>query len=77
MRNRIVLIEWEDSNVTHGWIPRECEDILAKCQSVGFVVTEDKHKITITLGESEFDTTMERLTIPRACIKSIKEMRIR
>ncbi len=77
MRNRIVLIDWEDSNVSHGWIPTEEPDELAQCQTVGFVVSEDKRKITVTLGNSNYGTTMERLTIPKVCIQSIKEMRVR
>lgn len=78
MKSRIVLIEWEDSNVTHGWIPKDLHnDNLARCKTTGFVVSEDDKKITVTLGESDYDTTMERLTIPKSCIISIKEMRVR
>ncbi len=76
--SKIVLIEWDDSNVTHGWIPKDLlNDRLAHCKTVGFVVSEDVDKITVTLGESDYDTTMERLTIPKPCITSIKEMRVR
>jgi hypothetical protein len=77
MRNRVVLIDWEDSNVTHGWIPIEEQDELARCQTVGFVVREDTQKITVTLGNSNYNNTMERLTIPKPCIKSIRELRVR
>ena len=78
MRSRIVLIEWEDSNVAHGWIPKDIQDdALAHCKTVGFVVAEDDKKITVTLGESNYNNTMERLTIAKSSITSIKEMRVK
>ena len=77
-RSKIVLIEWNDSNVSHGWIPKsQKDDNLAHCRTVGFVVSEDDDKLTVTLGESDSDNTMERLTIAKSSITSLRELRVK
>ena len=70
---KIILIEWEDSNVIHGWRPNDCsKDDIAHCRTVGIVKAEDKKKITIALGESDCGSVLETITIPKSCITSIK-----
>lgn len=77
-RGSMVLIEWQDSNVIHGW---QLDDlkcyVVAHCRNVGFLVTEDDEKITIAFGVSDCGSMMETITILKGCIKSIKELRIK
>ena len=78
MRNRIVQVEWEDSNFEHGWLSvNELKGILIPTKSLGFVVFEDDYKISIAQNKSEINTFMGIMTIPKSCITSIREMRVR
>jgi len=75
---RVVLISWLDSNVTHGWdLKDDVVNDVAHCETAGIVYAEDEDKITVVLAESDCDSTLERLTIPKGCIKSIRELRVR
>ncbi len=77
-RRKIVLIEWDDTSVIHGWFsPTDISGGIAHCQSVGFWVKEDEESITISFAVSDQDLVMEKKTIARGCIKSIKEMRVK
>jgi len=75
---QMVLAEWLDSNVTHGWRPDDCNgDTIAHCRTVGILKAEDETKITVALGDSDGGSVMETITIPRGCITSIRKLRIR
>ncbi len=78
MRNRIVLIDWEDANFEHGWLcGGEVSGELIPTKSLGFVVAEDEDKISIAQNKSAIDTFMGIMTIPKSCIIDIREMRVR
>lgn len=75
---KIVLVEWEDSNIIHGWRDaNENGDTLAHCKTVGFLKSEDDKKIVLAMGVSEFGSMIECITIPKGCLKSMKEMRVK
>ncbi len=77
-RNKILLIDWVDTAVVHGWqCGDEIKDDLAHCQSAGFQIKENEESVTIAFGISDQGLIMERKTIPRGCIKSIKELRVK
>ena len=77
-KNKMVLVEWTDSNVVHGWSPSDClGDDMAHCQTVGILLAEDETKITLVLGKSDSHSVLERITIPKGCITTIKELRIK
>ncbi len=77
-RNRMVLIDWSDTGLVHGWLcPSDNENSIAHCQSVGFWISEDDEGVTIAFAISDQGLIMEKKTIARGCIKSIKELRIR
>jgi hypothetical protein len=78
MRNRVVLIDWEDANFEHGWLStNELQGILIPTQTLGFTVAEDSYKISVAQNKSTIDTFMGIMTIPKSCIMSIREMRVR
>ena len=75
---KIVLIEWEDSNVIHGWHPdTDCPNEIAHCRTVGIVQFEDDTKITLSMGDSNYGSILEPITIPKGCITKIKELRVK
>ncbi len=77
-RIRMVLIDWVDTGVVHGWQNQdEIVNGIAHCQSLGFLTAENEESITIVFGISDQGLIMERKTIPRGCIKSVKELRVK
>ena len=76
---QMVLVEWLDSNVTHGWRVEDTVNIddVAHCRTVGILKAEDETKVTLALGDSDCGSVMETITIPKGCITSIKKLRVR
>jgi len=75
---KLILIEWNDSNVLHGWRLNDIGgDDVAHCRTVGILQGEDEAKITVAFGDSDCESVMETITIPRGCITAIKELRIK
>ena len=79
MTEKMVLIEWLDSNIMHGWRTEEevKEDILAHCKTIGFLIAQNDKCITLTMGISDFGSVLESITIPKGCIKSMRELRLK
>jgi len=77
-KGKLVLVEWNDSNVTHGWRPddKSLEDV-AHCRVVGILKGEDETKIEVALGDSDCGSKLETITIPKTDIIRIRELRIR
>lgn len=77
-KGKMVLIEWVDSNVCHGWIPEGANNgVIAHCRIVGILIMEDATKVVVALGDSDCGSVLETITIPRECIISIKELRVK
>ncbi len=73
-----MLVKWADSNVMHGWVHDDCkEGCLAHCETLGFLKDDDDEKVTVAMSISEFGSMLEQITIPRGCITSIKELRVK
>jgi hypothetical protein len=75
---KIVLVEWEDSAMSAHWQDKECfkDKETARATSVGFRITEDDKKLTIiqSIGEAEYQGA---ITIPKGCIKRIRQLKVK
>lgn len=73
VRRMAVHVKWVDSAGSSGWRSfDELHSNLMKCETIGWLVLEDKEKITIALN-GVFDGTSERpfgefITIPKVAI---------
>ena len=74
---RIVKVNWTDSSIQHGWQADVNECFVALCDDVGYLVDEDDEKIILARGISNADFLNSPMAIPRGCIRSIKEMRLK
>ncbi len=74
---RKVIVEWYDSNIVHGWQPHSESCNVALCESMGFLKEDTTEKIVLLQSWSNFGFEMGRMAIPRGCIKSIKELRLK
>jgi hypothetical protein len=72
-----VEVEFNDSNIMHGWKHPDVEDILPVARAVGYFKSEDKDQITLTMAISDASLIFEKLTIPKGAIISIKELRVK
>ena len=75
---KVILVEWDDSNVTHGWrLDDAGGDVVAHCRTVGILKAEDDKKITLAFGDSDCGSVLETITIPKGCITSMRKLRVR
>jgi len=78
-----VIVVWADSTCWHGWSDietrrREIDGVERRCcRSVGFVLDDDRHGLTLTDSMSEPGNVRCTLWIPRACIRSVDALRTR
>lgn len=76
MKDKIVLIEWEDASFNGGYYdekePQDFEPILNR--TVGHLVKSDRSKVIVSTDRwgKEPDTHRHISTIPKKMIKSIK-----
>ena len=73
----MVLVYWQDSNMMHGWRDDCSKDKLANCQTVGILKVDDEDKLVLAMSESDENSFLETITIPKGCIKSVKQLRVR
>jgi hypothetical protein len=70
----IVYVEWDDSAGTPGWVRNEDLDqacYVAKCCTVGFLVTETETQITLALNASQDGKSShfgDCITIPKCAV---------
>lgn len=72
---KLVIVEWVDSNLHHGWTDNDTVVFeLANCTTVGMVVQKNKDKISLAQSESDNPNCCNVITILLKCVKSIKEL---
>lgn len=69
MARPIVLIEWTDSATSHGWSDHLPSSEDMACRSVGFLVAEDEHAITLAFGIGATEHLCAQM-IPKQMIRS-------
>ena len=75
---KMFLIEWSDSCAEHGWqSENDVSNVPATCWTVGFIVRDGLHGLTVAPTVSNQGLTLDPLTIPKGCIQSIKQLRVR
>ena len=74
---RRVEVTWVDSNCLHGWQEPEVKTEIAEVSSLGFLISEEESKLTLAPSVSEYGLIFNPIAIPKGCIKSIKELRLR
>lgn len=72
-----VIVGWFDSNVMHGWQPNSESVNVAVCESIGYLKEDTKEKIVLLQCISNFGFEMGKMAIPKGCIKSIRELRLK
>ena len=70
-------VEFNDSNFMHGWEGNDTKDDLALATVIGYLKSEDNEQLTLIMAVSNFGLRFAKFTIPKGCIKSIKELRIK
>lgn len=84
VRERAVMIWWDDSSgIDEAWqsVERARESQPTLCASLGLVVREDTHSITIIQSvaftrDFEMDSVGNPLTIPRSAIVAIRRVKL-
>lgn len=79
MKYKVVYLEWEDHAGSNQWIPENEIDLSAyKCQTIGYVIKEDKKIIVVagTLGPEETTMSSARMYILKTCITKRRNIRL-
>ncbi len=78
--DRLVWIKWVDSSSWAGWRDREKfikEELLKDdlvCESVGWVIHEDRETVTIVKDRASCGSISDVMRIPRKAILEIQEI---
>jgi len=76
MKNhKMVQVEWIDSATFSRWHEIGGDDCPAAIRTVGMKVKSDRKYIVVALSQDEWDKCSDVIAIPRASIKSIKELK--
>lgn len=62
---------WRDAFAVHHWTTEE-EFVIAPTKTVGYLVSKDEDKISVSFGEG-MEGYMCVLTIPMECVTEVKE----
>jgi len=75
MSDHAVYIEWVDSASTRGWGEHN-DASLSICHSVGWLVHKTKDILVISTSIGENNRSIDRLAIPRACIRKVRRVAV-
>lgn len=74
-RPPVVRVTWVDSACRSGWTDLESNNVTADCESVGFLIHEDKTKVVISSHIADTDQCNSPMTIPRGAIRSVHKFK--
>ena len=78
---KIIKVEWYDSSSLAGWRDEEeCKVEICHCETVGYLVNEDKHGICLALNktsDSGYKPYGHVISIPKSAIKKKTVLRSR
>ncbi len=74
--NRLVMVEWDDSQTSYGWRVPEADDFPVRIKSVGVLVSKTKRAITISSSVSEGLKFLDKLTIPTEVVRKFRQFRL-
>lgn len=76
MVGRIVLAEWVDSTMPHGWNSGEPESRALRCHSAGRLMVANREVVTIagTWGPEDDPQRAGEITIPVRSLLSLREL---
>ncbi len=72
-----VQIEWIDANIQHGWQADHEDCHSAESFESGWILYEDETEIVIVRGYSKYGLYNSPMAIPKGCIKSVRELRLK
>ena len=76
-KGKMVLVNWVDSDVLHGWFAEDIRNEMAQCRSVGILLSKNKETVDLAMGDSNRGLVLEKLSIPQGCVVSIHELEIK
>lgn len=74
---KAVIVEWDDSSSYSPWHNDSDLDIPAKCFSVGVICKDEDRYISVAQSKSSEGNYGDVITIPRGCIKRVRQLRIK
>ena len=76
MKKKYPLVEvvWVDSAFSQGWHSHTTYTPPTECRTVGYLTHKTKECVNISMNVHE-EQRAETMTIPRACVKSIRKVR--
>lgn len=69
-----VMVEWVDACTHHNWTDNDKaiqEDGTTPVSNVGWLLKRDKKQVILAGGISDDDGSIDRISIPRGCVKKI------
>ena len=75
-KEKIVLVEWDDSRSTEEWRDREesVEELLepCKCFTAGIFIKKTDTRLVIAMNVETSGTISQTMSIPRSAIRKVK-----
>lgn len=74
---QVVLAEWQDSTMPHGWTRDDPETRALRCKSAGLLMVANSEVVTIagTWGPEDDPQRAGEITIPRRALVSLRALR--
>ncbi len=74
--DRLVSVEWNDSQTTYGWRLPEKDDLPSEIKSVGILLSNTETSVTISTSISKGGRFVDKLTIPKSSIRKLRHFKL-